>query len=136
MVHAMEDRASFGTRLIAAIIDGVLVGVVSGTLRLFGIPLLGLVIGLAYSIYLEGSPSGQTIGKRAMNIRVIDPTTGGSIGYGRAAIRYVGRIISAIPLGLGYFWMLWDPDKQCWHDKMAADAVVLTSAYPVDVWPG
>ena len=27
--------------------------------------------------------------------------------------------------------MLWDREKQCWHDKFANDAVVPTSAYPV-----
>ena len=32
---------------------------------------------------------------------------------------------------LGYFWMLWDREKQTWHDKFANDVVVPTSAYPV-----
>ena len=35
-----------------------------------------------------------------------------------------GGIVSAIPLFLGYFWMLWDKEKQCWHDKIASDVVV------------
>ena len=29
-----------------------------------------------------------------------------------------------IPLFLGYFWMLWDREKQTWHDKMAGSVVV------------
>jgi hypothetical protein len=32
--------------------------------------------------------------------------------------------------------MLWDPNKQTWHDKMATSVVVPTSAYPVAAWPG
>ena len=68
---------------------------------------------------------------KAMGIRVIDANDGGPIGFGRGVIRYFGRIISAIPLGLGYWWMLWDPEKQCWHDKFASDYVVPESAYPI-----
>ncbi len=43
----------------------------------------------------------------------------------------IGRYLSALVLYLGYFWMLWDHEKQCWHDKLASDVVVPISAYPV-----
>jgi uncharacterized RDD family membrane protein YckC len=133
-------RASFGTRFLAALIDGILVGVVGTVISLVLGRVLGtavqILLGLAYYAYLEGSPSGQTLGKRAMNIRVIDFNGGGSIGTTRALVRYLGRILSSIPCGLGYFWMLWDSEKQTWHDKIAASVVVPTSAYPVAAWPG
>jgi uncharacterized RDD family membrane protein YckC len=133
-------RAGFGERLVAALIDGVGVGLASGLLRaLFGFGLgtvLGLVLGLAYYAYLEGSPSGQTVGKKVMNIRVIDFATGAAIDPGRALIRYLARFVSGFPCGLGYFWMLWDAEKQTWHDKLSATVVVPTSAYPVTAWPG
>jgi uncharacterized RDD family membrane protein YckC len=133
-------RASFGIRLVAAIIDGILLGIVGTILRVILGDVLAsavnLLLGLAYYTYLEGSPSGQTVGKRAMSIRVIDFAGGGPIGPGRALIRYIGRIVSAIPCGLGYWWMLWDPEKQTWHDKFATTVVVPTSAYPVAAWPG
>ena len=38
--------------------------------------------------------------------------------------RYFARWLSAIPLLLGYFWMLWDPKKQTWHDKLVSTIVV------------
>lgn len=133
-------RASFGLRFLAALIDAVLLGVVGTIIRVIVGDVLGsalnLLLGLAYYAYLEGSPSGQTVGKRAMSIRVIDFAGGGPIGPGRALIRYIGRIASAIPCLLGYFWMLWDPEKQTWHDKFATTVVVPTSAYPVAAWPG
>ena len=91
---------------------------------------LGIIIGAAYFVYFEGGPTGQTFGKKAMGIRVIDFKTGGPIGYGRAFIRYIGRIVSEIPIFLGYFWMLWDKEKQCWHDKFASDVVVPVADYP------
>ena len=77
--------------------------------------------------------TGQTIGKRMLGIRVYDfGGSGGPIGYGRAFIRWLGRIISGIPCYLGYLWMLWDKEKQTWHDKLATTVVVPESAYPVE----
>jgi hypothetical protein len=32
--------------------------------------------------------------------------------------------------------MLWDAEKQTWHDKIAATVVVPTADYPVAAWPG
>ena len=97
--------------------------------------MFGVLI-IAYLTYLEGSASGQTVGKKAMGIRVVDFQTGGPIGYPRAFIRWIGRYVSAIACLLGYFWMLWDREKQTWHDKFANDVVVPESAYPVESWPG
>src|SRR5262245_31025475 len=131
---ASGPRANFGQRLVATIIDSILVGIVGGVVEL-ALPrglgyAVALAIGIAYFGWLEGSNSGQTIGKRAIDFRV-----GGPIGTGRAIGRYFARIISAIPCFLGYFWMLWDPEKQCWHDKLVSDVVVPVTAYPVSSWP-
>jgi uncharacterized RDD family membrane protein YckC len=126
-------RATFGQRLVAFIIDGIIVAIPSLILyRVFMVVgyLLGIVIGIAYYGYLEGGPAGQTVGKLAMSIRVIRFDTGGALGWGTAIVRYLCRIISAIPCYLGYFWMLWDKEKQCWQDKLANTVVVPTSAYP------
>ncbi len=132
---ASGPRAGFFTRFGAWFIDALIVGIVGFVIRLGIGPaaggLIGLVLGVAYYGYLEGSNSGQTIGKRALGIRVIDFNTGGPIGFGRAVIRYFGRIVSAIPCLLGFFWMIWDKEKQTWHDKIAGTVVVPTSAYPV-----
>ena len=45
-------------------------------------------------------------------------------------IRYIGRIVSGIVIFLGYLWMIWDGEKQTWHDKMAGSVVVPTDSYP------
>ena len=67
---------------------------------------------------------------------MIDAQTGGSIGFSRAVLRFFAAILSALVFYLGYFWMLWDSEKQTWHDKIAGDVVVPVSAYPVESWPG
>jgi uncharacterized RDD family membrane protein YckC len=140
MAEPSGPRASFLQRLGAALIDAILVGIVVALLEavlgrgLGG--LLGLALGIGYYGYLEGSGSGQTIGKRALGIRVYDFRAGGPIGTSRGILRYFARILSTIPLFLGYFWMLWDDEKQTWHDKIAGSVVVPVSAYPVENWPG
>jgi uncharacterized RDD family membrane protein YckC len=133
-------RAGFFHRLAAIIVDGLILGVVGFLLTLVfseeAANGVGILIALVYFAYLEGSGSGQTVGKRALGIRVIDFRSGGPIGFGRGLIRYVSRILSTIPCGLGYLWMLWDREKQTWHDKLANTVVVPVSDYPVDSWPG
>jgi uncharacterized RDD family membrane protein YckC len=136
------QRASFGRRLAAYLVDGVILGVLYGILyaaigqgAAYGITAL---VGLAYFSYFEGSPAGQTPGKRLLGIRVYDfrgGTTDG-IGYGRGVVRTIGRYVSGLVCALGYLWMLWDKEKQTWHDKLASTVVVPTDQYPVSSWPG
>jgi uncharacterized RDD family membrane protein YckC len=132
-------RANFGQRLGAMLIDVILLGIVYGILFLISRTIayvIVIVVGIAYYTYLEGGGTGQTVGKKLLGIRVIDYNTGGPLGYGRGFGRYLARILSGIPCYLGYFWMLWDREKQTWHDKLAGSVVVPESAYPVQSWPG
>ncbi len=105
------------------------VGAAAGTVLL--IQLLSLGVALTYFALLEGGSSGQTLGKKAVGIRVINQDTGGPIGYGKAIGRYFARILSSFLCLLGYLWMLWDKEKQTWHDKLTNTLVVPTAAYPV-----
>lgn len=121
------------------ILDGIIVGIVLGILfaALKGAGYaIGILLGIAYFVYFEGGPTGQTLGKKALGIRVIDFATGGPIGYGRAFIRYIGKIVSEIPIFLGFFWMLWDKEHQTWHDKFASAVVVPDASYPVPAQGG
>ena len=128
-------RAGFWRRFAAYFLDGLLMAAVNVILVLIVdqnlASLLSLVVGILYFATVEGGRTGLTLGKKALGIRVIDANTAGPIGFGRGVIRYFGRIISTIPLFLGYFWMLWDSESQCWHDKFATDYVVPVDAYPI-----
>ncbi len=133
---ASGPRAGFWRRFVGALIDGILLGIVSRLLDSAagqgGGTGLGLLVSLAYFTVLIGSDRGQTLGQMAMGIRVIDFNGGGSIGYGRALIRWLVSIVSALALFIGYLWMLWDKEKQCWHDKAANDVVVPVQYYPIN----
>jgi uncharacterized RDD family membrane protein YckC len=95
----------------------------SGTYSIFFVLLALAVVGaIVYFGLMEGK--GKTVGKRVAGISVVDQNTGQPIGTGRAIGRYFARMLSSIPCALGYFWMLWDPNSQTWHDKMTSSVVV------------
>jgi uncharacterized RDD family membrane protein YckC len=128
-------RAGFWRRFGAYFIDSLIIAVpaviVTVAANQTAGNLVSVALALAYFTYFEGSSSGQTLGKQALGIRVFDFKGGGPIGYGRALLRTIARYLSAIVLLLGYLWMLWDREKQTWHDKIASTVVVPVDAYPV-----
>ena len=126
------ERAEFLPRFLGRLIDMVIFAVpyllISQVSSLLAFVLV--IAGIFYWLYLEGGPAGQTVGKKIMNIRVVSAETGGPLGWGGAAIRYVCNIVAGIPYGLGFLWMLWDPEKMTWHDKWSKTVVVSAATYP------
>lgn len=120
--------AGFWRRSGAFIVDAIILVAVDQVIRdTIGASVerpLGIVLALTYATLLVGS-RGQTIGMQALKIRVIGVGTSDAIGYKRAFIRWIGVVISAAALFVGFLWMIWDREKQCWHDKFASDLVVL-----------
>ena len=133
--RASGPRAGFWRRFAAAFVDGLILAIPNAIfLAAFEYAtanLLSLILGIAYFTYFEGGKTGQTLGKLALGIRVIDFKAGGPIGYARGLLRYIARFLSAVVFFIGYLWMLWDPEKQTWHDKIAGTVVVPVDAYPV-----
>jgi uncharacterized RDD family membrane protein YckC len=121
-----SERAGFWRRFAASFIDGIVIGIISTVLQLIlgnaGVG-LSFLIGIVYYTYFHGK-TGQTPGDAALSIRVVDRDGGGPIGYGRAFVRWLVSLVSGIVILLGYLWMLWDSEKQTWHDKAANDVVI------------
>ncbi len=67
---------------------------------------------------------GWSPGKAAFGLRVLRED-GRPPAIVHGAARYVGKAVSGAPLALGYLWALWDPQRQTWHDKFANTYVVL-----------
>ena len=119
--------ADFFTRLVAAIIDGVILIIPNMIFQLvlgqvFG-GIISLAIGVGYSYYFW-TTSGQTPGKMVMSLKVVSAETGALLEPSAALLRYVGYFVSGIALGLGYLWVLWDPKHDAWHDKIAKTKVI------------
>ena len=67
--------------------------------------------------------SGQTLGMQAWRLR-IDDVDEGRISYRQTLLRFAGAWVSALCLGMGYLWVLFDRDKCSWHDRLSHSRVV------------
>ncbi len=77
----------------------------------------------AYGVFFVGL-NGATPGKIALGLKVVD-AQGNVPGLVRALLREVpGKIISAVVLGLGFFWVAFDAEKRGWHDMIAGTHVI------------
>jgi uncharacterized RDD family membrane protein YckC len=128
------ELASVWSRLLAQVIDlfwllplsfvlGTVAAVVNGGEMSLGgemmANLIGALVVLLFWVERQGTP-----GKLVLGLRIVDAATGGVPTLGRFVLRYIGYLISALPLGLGYLWAIWDPRRQGWHDKMAGTLVI------------
>lgn len=139
--------AGFVTRLVAFLIDQVVVGMVLSvltaivgivfqsfrlsdvlgtedlTLQLALIPLgaMGFVLNLLYHAGFWVL-AGQTPGKAFLGLVVVR-VDGKPLRLGPAIVRWLGYWLSSF-LFLGYLWILVDDRRQAFHDKLARTLVV------------
>ncbi|QPP08642.1 RDD family protein [Streptomyces bathyalis] len=144
-LEGMAPLASRGKRLVARIIDALLIGIPVGLImgfaqggwepddsgRTAGQQLVYTVVYLVYE-GLMLTHSGQTVGKKVMRIRVAVLADGavprGVPGWLRSAVYHVPPLVPCIGF---IFWLAnvlfctWDkPYRQCLHDKAAKTVVV------------
>ena len=136
--------ANLGSRLSALLLDGLvlaaayflfmlLVGLASAGVALLPaafsqtVGITGQVlaaIGLStYLVVLNGR--GQTLGKKAVGIAVVDRNTGEAIGFQRALVRYLMLVVMGLPCYLGYLSIPLSAQLRGWHDQAADDLVVV-----------
>ncbi len=137
--------ASHGARLVALIVDGILVGVMvtvvavalpflTAGLVVSGAPVLAAVVGLlvivaAFLVTLGYFPwfwahGGATPGMRMFSLRLVRDRDGGPLGRGEAILRLVELWISGAVLYLGFVWILVDRRRRGWHDLIAGTVMV------------
>ena len=85
-----------------------------------------LLLPLAYfGWFLSLLVKGRTPGKLLLGLQVLDAQTGRLPGFGKMFVReIIGRFISGLFFGIGYFWAIFDKNGQAWHDKIAGTVVV------------
>ena len=131
-----RELAGFGRRLAAQVIDvlwllplsvvlATIAGVVNGGEMSLGGEMMSNIIG-ALIVLLFWADRQGTPGKLVLGLVIVDAETGLTPRFGRLVLRYLGYLLSALPLGLGYFWMLWDDRRQTWHDKLGGTLVLVT----------
>lgn len=98
------------------------VGSNSDLLIVAGLTLLLFVLNF---VVLAGT-GGQTAGMRILGIYIIR-VDGRPFSLKQAAVRHLlGYPLSTAAFFLGFLWMLWDPQQQGWHDKLAGTIVVMS----------
>ena len=136
------DLAGFWIRLAAFVIDIGLITGVSGVIAfivgrhtgatgLFELPslssrlLLGLIV-ISSIVYFPWSwkHNGQTLGKRALGIRVIR-TDVRHLDWNGSLLRFLGYIICCAGLLIPFLLVGFDSRKQGLHDKMADTYVIV-----------
>src|SRR5690348_3290077 len=129
---ATTEKAGWWTRFLAILIDFIALGIVTSILTSIlyqgADPTsnsgLSTLLGVIYYVYFWSSyGKGQTLGSRALNIRVVK-TDGSYLDLVGAFLRYVGLVISCIAIFIGVIWAAFDANKQGWHDKIAGTYVV------------
>jgi uncharacterized RDD family membrane protein YckC len=100
-------------------------------IRTLTVALSGLGVLLFVPLYfiVFWSLAGATPGKRLLGLRIVHAGQP-RIAWPRALWRYIGYFLSALPLFLGYFWVMRDRQRQAWHDKLADTHVVYTWDVP------
>lgn len=85
-----------------------------------------LIVGAGLWICYQEGTTGQSIGKRQMNIRLVSAQTGQPIGFGMAIVRKFAHIADSFLCYIGFLWPLWDERKQTFADKICNTIVVRT----------
>ena len=121
------EYAGFWVRLGAGVIDFLTLGfMVMIIAYLFLAPAIWVTSGLVVSVaYFVGFWiwRGQTPGKMALGIKVIR-TDSSPVKWQCALCRFLGYIVSALTLFIGFIWVAFDGHKQGLHDKIADTYVV------------
>ena len=68
---------------------------------------------------------GFTPGKFLLGLKILRQNEQ-KMGLVRAIVRFIGYWISIIPFGLGFIWIILDPKREGWHDKLAGTHVIYT----------
>ncbi len=125
-------NASLGRRIGAIIYDSLLVFALMflGTLPFVamrrgepvavGDPVYQLtMLFVAYAFFVGfWSRAGRTLGMQSWELR-LETMDGQKPDLADASLRFFSALLSWLPLGLGFWWQLWDKDDLCWHDRLS-----------------
>ena len=137
-VWAATRPAGFWVRSVAVMIDGVVLllaqgilfgagwmlgggGMGAGILMKGMTHLFSSILGAGYSIVFHWI-WGQTLGKMALQIRVVS-MDGGPLSFGQSVGRYFATFLSALIFGIGFVMAGIRSDKRALHDLLAGTRV-------------
>jgi uncharacterized RDD family membrane protein YckC len=142
-VPAAGMKAGIFNRWLASAIDPAVIllavflppmvagGVLGGT---FGVLLILPTVLLVLTVFYRLFVQGMTPGKYILGLQVVDRVSGRNPGLAKMLVHeVVGKFVSGLFFGLGFFSAIWDKDSQAWHDKIAGTVVVKRQAVATSV---
>ena len=121
---AITSLIFFAFAVILPILLGPKFGVPGGGVILAFAAVLWLVITWLYWALMESSSRQSTVGKSLLDIVVTD-AEGNRISFGKATLRYFGKIASVLPALAGFFMIGFTARKQGLHDLISGSLVVM-----------
>ena len=143
-----KPYVGFWRRVLAAIIDTIMMTAIMAAVIVAVMPLLGVTlfeagvdaetgivtwfialqllpwaITFVYEGVMQASPLQAYVGKMAVGAIVTD-VDGARLGYGRSFLRAICKVPSAITFAIGFLMVAFTPRKQGLHDVMAGTLVV------------
>lgn len=117
---ASLPRAGFWIRMAALLLDLILVGIVMSMLPTPG---NGELLVLAAYGAVMWKLRGSTVGDIICGLKVVR-LDGRPIDWPTAVVRALSCFLSLVVAGLGFIWVIFDAQKQSWHDKIAGTTIV------------
>jgi uncharacterized RDD family membrane protein YckC len=129
---ATPPYANWGQRFLGTLVDGlvflvpyIVVIVGRGNAAVMGIGFV-LLLGVAIWQLIQEGRTGQTVGKKALGIRLVREADGQPLGVGMAFVRRLAHFLDSIACYLGWLWPAWDAKRQTFADKVCGSIVIRT----------
>jgi uncharacterized RDD family membrane protein YckC len=127
--------ANWGQRFLGTLVDMLVFAVpyiLAGIGAANDIPALAIigyliVIGLAIWLLIMEGRTGQTLGKKALGIRLVRESDGQPLGVGMAFVRRLAHFLDTLACYLGWLWPAWDAKRQTFADKVCSSIVIRTN---------
>lgn len=132
---AQPPYANWGQRFLGTLVDMLVfvvpyiivgVGAANKTSALVIIGYLA-IIGLGIWLLIMEGRTGQTLGKKALGIRLVRERDGQPLGVGMAFVRRLAHFLDSIACYLGWLWPAWDAKRQTFADKVCSSIVIRTN---------
>jgi uncharacterized RDD family membrane protein YckC len=124
------NYANWIQRVGALLVDAIppiILSIISSVVHNGAVTVLVVLLNLGWWIYNRGylaGTTGQSWGKKLLNIRLIGEQTGQPLGFGMALLRDICHIVDAIICYIGFLFPLWDAKRQTLADKIMTTVVV------------
>ena len=134
--YGYPPKATWGRRALGWLLDFLVPGIILGQFAAVVFPsgqgqvnwvsnLMSLVLWGALSVY--SANTGQTWGRQVFKTQLVGEDYR-PIGLARTFLRYLAHIVDSIILFIGWFFPLWDKDRQTLADKIMKTYVLDVSA--------